>query len=240
MRQILGLRLPIFSSNDTKKLKSKLDFIGVNHYSTLYAQDCMFSSCNSNEVVGDDFSFITGIKDGRPIGTPGCPRQSKKELPNDNDKIHYLRSFLPALAKVKVQFILQAVEVKVQFILQVAGVEVQFILRIVGVEQTKFNKKLVFRLELDEISIIGLLRITVMSLQEIDMSYLFMIVSFKIEMKSVDSKGYTKGADVRGCFVWSLLDNFNFQMAAWLYNEVLALSCGLRKPGKNPKAISVT
>ncbi|KAL5990486.1 hypothetical protein ACLOJK_011388 [Asimina triloba] len=70
MRQILGSRLPVFSSNDRKKLKSKLDFIGVNHYSTLYVQDCMFSSCNSNEAVGDDFAFITGIKDGRPIGTP--------------------------------------------------------------------------------------------------------------------------------------------------------------------------
>ncbi|KAL5990481.1 hypothetical protein ACLOJK_011383 [Asimina triloba] len=136
MRQILGSRLPVFSLNDKKKLKSKLDFIGVNHYSTLYVQDCMFSSCNSNEAVGDDFAFITGIKDGRPIGTPtvmppffvvpaGMERTvlyykdrynnrpmiitengfaqdsklSKKELLNDNDRIHYLRGYLSALSK---------------------------------------------------------------------------------------------------------------------------------------------
>ncbi|KAL5990479.1 hypothetical protein ACLOJK_011381 [Asimina triloba] len=131
MRQILGSRLPVFSSNDKKKLKSKLDFIGVNHYSTLYVQDCMFSSCNSNEAVGDDFAFITGIKDDQPIGTPTVmppffvvpagmektvlyykerynnipmicrfaqdSKLSKKELLSDNDRIHYLRSYLSAL-----------------------------------------------------------------------------------------------------------------------------------------------
>ncbi|KAL5990473.1 Beta-glucosidase 18 [Asimina triloba] len=69
MRQILGLRLPIFSLSDRKKLQNKLDFIGVNHYTTLYVRDCMFSPCNS-DTVGDNYAFVTGVKDGRPIGTP--------------------------------------------------------------------------------------------------------------------------------------------------------------------------
>ncbi|XP_058094673.1 beta-glucosidase 18-like [Magnolia sinica] len=70
MHQILGLRLPTFSSTDRRKLQNKLDFIGINHYSTLYAQDCMFFPCNSGATTGDTYALITGEKDGRPIGTP--------------------------------------------------------------------------------------------------------------------------------------------------------------------------
>ncbi|KAK8958443.1 Beta-glucosidase 18 [Platanthera guangdongensis] len=46
MSQILGSRLPIFSSNEKKKLKDSLDFIEINHYTSLYAKDCMFSACD--------------------------------------------------------------------------------------------------------------------------------------------------------------------------------------------------
>ncbi|KAJ4956836.1 hypothetical protein NE237_013619 [Protea cynaroides] len=70
MRQILGPRLPIFSLDDKEKLKSKLDFIGINHYTTLYARDCMFSHCNFNISQGDTFVQTTGERDGILIGDP--------------------------------------------------------------------------------------------------------------------------------------------------------------------------
>ncbi|KAJ4956678.1 hypothetical protein NE237_013461 [Protea cynaroides] len=70
MRQILGPRLPIFSLDDKEKLKSKLDFIGINHYTTLYARDCMFSHCTFNISQGDTFVQTTGERDGVLIGDP--------------------------------------------------------------------------------------------------------------------------------------------------------------------------
>lgn len=42
MRQVVGLRLPAFSAEEwTKLLEVKLDFIGVNHYTTLYVKDVL-------------------------------------------------------------------------------------------------------------------------------------------------------------------------------------------------------
>lgn len=46
MHEILGHdHLPKFSRNDIAKLKNGLDFIGINHYSSYYAKDCIFSVC---------------------------------------------------------------------------------------------------------------------------------------------------------------------------------------------------
>ncbi|KDP39384.1 hypothetical protein JCGZ_01141 [Jatropha curcas] len=71
MQQIVGLRLPKFSVEDRKKLESKLDFIGINHYSTLYAKDCLVSSCNiTTDIIADSFAYITGERDGVLIGQP--------------------------------------------------------------------------------------------------------------------------------------------------------------------------
>ncbi|KAI0499755.1 hypothetical protein KFK09_017963 [Dendrobium nobile] len=68
MLQILGSRLPKFSIEDRKKLQTKLDFIGVNHYSSLYAKDCLFSPCDSETSEGNGFADRTGEKDGHSIG----------------------------------------------------------------------------------------------------------------------------------------------------------------------------
>ncbi|KAK8957612.1 Beta-glucosidase 18 [Platanthera zijinensis] len=41
MSEILGSRLPTFSSNDKLKVESSLDFIGINHYTSLnYCREC--------------------------------------------------------------------------------------------------------------------------------------------------------------------------------------------------------
>ncbi|KAL3596219.1 hypothetical protein D5086_007856 [Populus alba] len=72
MSKILGSTLPKFSSNDKEKLKNGLDFIGINHYTSEYVQDCIFSVCNP----GTGASRTEGLarrsqeKDGAPIGIP--------------------------------------------------------------------------------------------------------------------------------------------------------------------------
>lgn len=67
MRQVLGSRLPVFSAEEKLKLDSGLDFIGVNHYTTQYVRDCMFSSCPSLSF-GESYVYLTGEKDGVYIG----------------------------------------------------------------------------------------------------------------------------------------------------------------------------
>lgn len=70
MKKILGSILPEFSSNDQEKLKTGLDFIGINHYASFYVQDCMFSACEplpgTSRIEG--YYRQTSFKDGVPIG----------------------------------------------------------------------------------------------------------------------------------------------------------------------------
>ncbi|KAL6652393.1 hypothetical protein ACP70R_011318 [Stipagrostis hirtigluma subsp. patula] len=70
MRQLLGSRLPSFSPEDRRKLGYKLDFIGLNHYTTLYAKDCMFSDCPLGKETQHSLVDVTGEKNGVPIGPP--------------------------------------------------------------------------------------------------------------------------------------------------------------------------
>ncbi|KAK3144267.1 hypothetical protein QOZ80_4AG0310790 [Eleusine coracana subsp. coracana] len=70
MRQLLGSQLPSFSPEDRRKLGYKLDFIGVNHYTTLYAKDCMFSACPPGQETHNAMVAVTGERNGQPIGPP--------------------------------------------------------------------------------------------------------------------------------------------------------------------------
>ncbi|KAG5246770.1 beta-glucosidase [Salix suchowensis] len=72
MKKVLGSTLPDFSRNDMNKLRKRLDFIGINHYTSYYAQDCILSACEpghgSTRTEGS--SLLTQEKDGVPIGKP--------------------------------------------------------------------------------------------------------------------------------------------------------------------------
>ncbi|KAL5578908.1 hypothetical protein UlMin_011350 [Ulmus minor] len=72
MQEILGSDLPSFSKDDAEKLKSGLDFIGINHYTSFYIKDCLFSPCEpgpgSSKTEG--FALRTAQKDGIFIGQP--------------------------------------------------------------------------------------------------------------------------------------------------------------------------
>lgn len=72
MQDILGSILPEFSSTEMLKLQKGLDFIGINYYSGFYAQDCIFSTCQSGEgVTKTEGSYLTSMeKNGVPIGEP--------------------------------------------------------------------------------------------------------------------------------------------------------------------------
>ncbi|KAL3522031.1 hypothetical protein ACH5RR_014865 [Cinchona calisaya] len=70
MQQILGSQLPAFSRKDLNKMKSGIDFIGINHYTSFYAKDCMYSQCEQGPGVSrsEGYYLRTAFKDGIPIG----------------------------------------------------------------------------------------------------------------------------------------------------------------------------
>ncbi|KAI3881907.1 hypothetical protein MKX03_021276 [Papaver bracteatum] len=72
MQDVLESNLPLFSENEKKKLQSGSDFIGLNHYTSLYVEDCMFSSCPDGKGASmtEGFAYLAGEKDGVPIGEP--------------------------------------------------------------------------------------------------------------------------------------------------------------------------
>ncbi|KAJ4968293.1 hypothetical protein NE237_014994 [Protea cynaroides] len=69
---LLGSSLPTFSIEEKNKLENKLDFIGIIHYSTLYAKDCEFSQWDFNKYqwLWNASVFFTGERNGIPIGVP--------------------------------------------------------------------------------------------------------------------------------------------------------------------------
>lgn len=78
MRRYHGSELLTFTSEERQLMRDSIDFLGLNHYSTLYAKDCIYSSCTCfvpSCVPGGDrairgFVSTTGIRDGVAIGEP--------------------------------------------------------------------------------------------------------------------------------------------------------------------------
>lgn len=70
MREILGSKLPTFTREDRIKLRHKIDFIGINHYTTHYVQDCIFSHCELDKYNGNALVFASGEINGQLIGPP--------------------------------------------------------------------------------------------------------------------------------------------------------------------------
>ncbi|KAF5930155.1 hypothetical protein HYC85_031028 [Camellia sinensis] len=71
MRQYHGNELPTFSAEETEYVKGSIDFIGINRYSTLYAKDCIHSSCIlSGDRPIQGFVYTTIERNGVLIGDP--------------------------------------------------------------------------------------------------------------------------------------------------------------------------
>ncbi|KAJ8427063.1 hypothetical protein Cgig2_006740 [Carnegiea gigantea] len=72
MREYLGTKLPKFSQKEMKLVKGSVDFFGINHFSSVYAIDCLHystncSSCRHHHAVLG-MVCISGYRDGVPIG----------------------------------------------------------------------------------------------------------------------------------------------------------------------------
>lgn len=72
MIEILDDTLPEFSLKEQKILKkSGLDFIGVNHYTSYYVQDCLLSVCNEpgkGTTKTEGYYRQSSTRNGVPIG----------------------------------------------------------------------------------------------------------------------------------------------------------------------------
>lgn len=62
--------LPKFTSSDMEKLKMALDFIGINHYTSYYVQDCISSPCEPGFGVSRTEGLFqqSSERNGVPIG----------------------------------------------------------------------------------------------------------------------------------------------------------------------------
>jgi beta-glucosidase len=70
MREMLSSNLPKFSLAEKRLLQNKVDFIGINHYTAIYAKDCMLSPCDLNTYEGNALVLAIGERDGVRIGKP--------------------------------------------------------------------------------------------------------------------------------------------------------------------------
>ncbi|GJN02362.1 hypothetical protein PR202_ga19704 [Eleusine coracana subsp. coracana] len=101
MRRILGPKLPKFTSKQKEKLlATKLDFIGLNHYSTAYLMDCIFSPCEIVDPVDGDARVASSAvrDDGLPIGEPASnSNMTAMDFINDTPRIDYIHDYLTFL-----------------------------------------------------------------------------------------------------------------------------------------------
>ncbi|XP_019236467.1 PREDICTED: beta-glucosidase 18-like isoform X2 [Nicotiana attenuata] len=168
MRQYLGSSLPRFTSDEGKLIKDSTDFIGVNHYGTLYAKDCIYSSCvcsNSSCIAGGDhpihgYLITLGEKDGVSIGEPtGMPR----------------------------------------FFVVPRGME-----EIVDYMKKRYPNKPMFVTEN------GYSSLNPTTAQADELQHDIKRVEFHKSYLASLARAIRKGADVRGYFIWSLMDNFEW------------------------------
>jgi len=72
IHEILGPELLVFSKYDQEKLKNGLDFIGINHYTSYYVKDCIFSTCEQGKGSSktEGFALTSAQMNGMRIGEP--------------------------------------------------------------------------------------------------------------------------------------------------------------------------
>nr|AFK42730.1 unknown [Medicago truncatula] len=72
MHEILGPDLLVFSKYDKEKFKNGLDFIGINHYTSYYVKDCIFSACDQGKGSSktEGFALTSAQMNDKSIGEP--------------------------------------------------------------------------------------------------------------------------------------------------------------------------
>ncbi|MFS7984477.1 putative glycosidase [Helianthus anomalus] len=161
MREYHGNELPRFTQEEKDMMKNSIDFIGINHYSAIYAKDCTNSSCSesANRVI-KGFVEITGERDGVLIGDPtSMPR----------------------------------------FFVVPRGME-----EIVNYVKTRYNNTPMFVTEN------GYSSPNVQDVQVEEILNDVKRIEFHQAYLASLASAITNGADVRGYFVWSLMDNYEW------------------------------
>ncbi|GER53350.1 beta-glucosidase [Striga asiatica] len=76
MRRLVGDRLPEVKAEQSKFLKGSLDFIGINHYTTLYARNdrMRIRKLVLRDASSDSAVITTSVKHGIPIGERSASR----------------------------------------------------------------------------------------------------------------------------------------------------------------------
>ncbi|XP_076899249.1 beta-glucosidase 18-like isoform X2 [Bidens hawaiensis] len=163
MREYHGNELPTFSQEEKEFMKNSIDFIGINHYSALYAKDCANSSCTgtANRAI-KGFVEITGEHNGVPIG----------------DRTSIDRLFVVP-----------------------RGME-----EIVNYMKTRYNNTPMFITEN------GYSSPNVQDVQVEDIVNAFKRIEFHQKYLASLADAIRNGADVRGYFVWSLMDNYEWSL----------------------------
>ncbi|KAK6149783.1 hypothetical protein DH2020_017308 [Rehmannia glutinosa] len=107
MHRLLGALLPEFSKNDLEIMSNKLDFIGINHYTSFYSKDCIYSHCQSGAPgvsKSEGYSLRTALRDGALIGESvslGIMNKLNTSVSyflNDVKRVEYMSSYLDSLA----------------------------------------------------------------------------------------------------------------------------------------------
>ncbi|CAH9141774.1 unnamed protein product [Cuscuta epithymum] len=162
MRDLLGPILPEFSSSNLEILKSGLDFIGINHYATFYAKDCLFSTCETINGNSREEGFVvqTMLKNGVPI--------------SEKTGLDYLDVYPQGIEKV------------------VTYTKEKYPNIPIHITENGYCDKTTSNSSMEEV------------LDDIKR------VDFLAGYLNVLGNAIGKGADVRGYFVWSLLDNFEW------------------------------
>ncbi|KAL5762792.1 hypothetical protein ACOSP7_019056 [Xanthoceras sorbifolium] len=68
MRSLVGDRLPRFTKSESEMVKGSIDFLGVNYYTTFYADDLTSYSTVNLSYTTDNHVNLTSEKNGIPIG----------------------------------------------------------------------------------------------------------------------------------------------------------------------------
>lgn len=68
MQDILGSILPKFTRKNINDLRLGVDFIGINHYTSSYVEDCLHSGCGQLSSKTTGYYITKNTRDGIPIG----------------------------------------------------------------------------------------------------------------------------------------------------------------------------
>nr|KAJ0188802.1 hypothetical protein LSAT_V11C900494820 [Lactuca sativa] len=165
MCEYLGNQLPVFSLEEKNFMKNSIDFIGINHYTTVYTKDCMDSSCTATGVRA-----IRGFLD-----TVG-------ELAN-NDGFHL---FHKKTGLEGIYVVPRGMEEIVDHI------KIRYNNKPMFITENGYSSPDVYEEQVNEI------------LNDVKR------VDFHSKYIASLIKSIRKGADVRGYFVWSLMDSYEW------------------------------